>query len=502
MKRFTALALVLVMCASFVLTSCGGDKNGDDADNGNDTSVQNTGDEDIFAEYRSINLNGRTVKVSVSENVSEHGEGMPSSYLYIAGPDEDSPERVQSNVYHRNLEVAQMLNCKLEHIPVDLSYDNVASYVESMVNSNDTSISYYVNDQFGFLNLAQKGMLLDLQDPLNFDEYYFNFDGDEYYGEYMKGMMVGDRRYIVTGDYFIDTLRACHVLYFNKNIYTDKFGNFEDLYNLVLDGNWTLDKFNSIVDQAYTDADGDGLKNEADIYGLAGHTLNWKEPFLTFYYSTDAQVIDYDADNIPYINKDKLLRLSTVAEKLIPLDKSVGMWQTDVVEDTVSKFINGGTLFTMYQKIGDIEKGQMRDFDGMGLVPYPKLDENQTKHLTLVHDTAEVGAIPTIITGENASVASAVIQVMSVHSHKYLLNDYYETALKSRYVQDPYSAKMLDIVVDGIYAPFDLAYELVIGYGPVNAAIARGNDVTQSAFKSNEKRANKMLNDIIEAYIG
>ena len=86
-------------------------------------------------------------------------------------------------------------------------------------------------------------------------------------------------------------------------------------------------------------------------------------------------------------------------------------------------------------------------------------------------------------------VVSAVVQVMATHAHAYLLNDYYEVALKNKYAQDRTSAQMLDMVVAGISAPFEFAYELGFGdasylagisWNPVGDSITKGTDVTAS----------------------
>ena len=107
------------------------------------------------------------------------------------------------------------------------------------------------------------------------------------------------------------------------------------------------------------------------------------------------------------------------------------------------------------------------------------------------------------------TLVSAVVQVLAVHAHEHLLKDYYEVALKSKYAQDKYSAEMLDLVVAGITAPFEFAYELGFGsdsylgnitFGPVSDSISQGTDVTASSFATKTKVANKRIAKLIEAY--
>ena len=94
--------------------------------------------------------------------------------------------------------------------------------------------------------------------------------------------------------------------------------------------------------------------------------------------------------------------------------------------------------------------------DDIGLLPYPLLDETQDAYHTVVHDTAEVGAIP--LTAANYDMSSAVVQALNEATAESVTPTYYETALKIKYVRDNYSAQMIDIIHDGISGLFTLIY--------------------------------------------
>ncbi len=253
MKRnvLAILLAALLLTTSFV--ACGGGETTETQAAENTAAGENTAAEteaDLFAAYRNIDLGGRTVNISVSSNISEDGGGMPTSYPYIAGPEEMTGESVQDGVFQRNLAVEEMLNCKLQHEALDLNFDRVQPHIESLVLSGDAAVDYFINDQLGLLHCGLKGYLLDLADKSMFEEYYFDLESDIYYSEYMKQLSVGDKRFMITGDYFIDTMRAAHVLYLNKNIVNDLYGDADYVYNLVLDDDWTLAKMNEMITEA------------------------------------------------------------------------------------------------------------------------------------------------------------------------------------------------------------------------------------------------------------
>ncbi len=513
MKRNLLTILLAALLVAQTLTACGGGETNSETTGETAPSAETTAEAetDLFAAYRSIDLGGRTVNISVSDNVSENGAGMPSSYLYIAGPEEMTGESVQDSVFQRNMEVEEMLSCKLNHIAQDFNWDGVQPYVESMVMSGDTSIDYYVDDQLGLVKSALKGHMLDLADKSYFTNgYYFDFAGGAYYNDYMTQLAVGDKRFAMTGDYFIDTLRASHVLYLNKNIVTELYGDQDYVYKLVLDESWTLPKMNEMIAEAYQDTNGDGTADDGDRYGLTGHSKGWAMPYYAFYYSTDCKVVAYDDKGLPYIDEKSQEAISKMSELLIATDTSIGMYRTGSVADSLKKFVDGQAMITFFQKVGDMEQASIRDFDGMGVIPYPKMDESQDGYRTMVHDTGEIGAIPVTTVGDAASAVSAVVQVLSVHAHENLLEAYYEVALKSKYAQDAYTAQMLDLVVDGISSPFEFVYEFgfsttdsflnTISFQPVYESIGKGSDVSASTFQKLLPGAQTRLAELIEVY--
>lgn len=512
MKRNILAMLLAAMLLTPSFVSCGGGESTETQTAETAAAGENTTAEteaDLFAAYRNIDLGGRTVNISVSSNISENGGGMPTSYPYIAGPEEMTGESVQDSVFQRNMEVEEMLNCKLKHEALDKHFNEVQPHIENLVLSGDASVDYYVNDQLGLLHCGLKGYLLDLADKSNFEEYYFDLDSDVYYSEYMKQLSLANKRFIITGDYFIDTLRASHVLYLNKNIAEELYGDPNYVYNLVLDDTWTMSKMNEMIAEAYQDTNGDGSADANDRFGLTGHSSGWAYPYYAFYYSTDCKIISFASKGLPYIDENCQENLSKMAELLINTDSSIGIWKTTSVSDSLKKFVNGQAMLTFFQKVGDMEQSSIREFDGMGVIPYPKMNESQEIYRTLVHDTAEMGAVPVTTIGEAASAVSAVIQVLSTHAHEYLLEGYYEVALKSKYAQDAYTAQMLDLVVEGISAPFEFAYELGFGadsflntitFQPIADSITKGTDVTASTFATLLPGAQTGLEKLIGIY--
>ena len=505
-KWFSCVLAALILAAVFA--SCGEKQDaGNPANHQADPSesvpdaeeTEAETEDPLFGSLTSVDLGGETVRASVS---CGHADGIAvSSYEYIAGPEELTGESCQDYAYERNSFVENMLNCSLEYDAVDYWWDEVLPYVSQLFMSGETACSYLINDLLGLTWAAQQGYLLDTADRSNFDDYWFDFDSDAYYKDFMLPLCVGPKRFFISGDYFIDTLRSSHVMFLNKNLYADLFGDPNDIYNLVLDKRWTLDAFFEIEDAAYVDTNGNGKKDKEDTFGLTNNAQSVQANWM-LYYSTDAHIVDFDGEGNPSFAPNPLERISFVAERLIKINKTKAIWKTGNVPDTRKHFTEGHCVFALFQKIGDIEDDTVREMDGVGVIPCPLADETQDGYRTLVHTSAEVGAILGTVVGKQASAASAVIQVMAVHSHEYLRELYYETALKQKYAQDQMTSRMLDIVVDGIRAPFEYLYMDSYSFDIAAESIQAGKLVVASSYAKREESMRTALDNLIQKYNG
>ena len=78
-------------------------------------------------------------------------------------------------------------------------------------------------------------------------------------------------------------------------------GNPDDLYQLVIDGDWTYDKLMEYCGKLYVDLNGDGQKDLSDRFGLIVEYKAW----LTYMeYSGDFTRFVRGADGLPEMKYD------------------------------------------------------------------------------------------------------------------------------------------------------------------------------------------------------
>jgi len=494
-KSILALSLTAAFLAPS-LTACGGDTASADTTAQQAETTEVTTEKDVLESVKDIDLGGVTLNIDISINEGEWN----TSAKYVMGPEEETGESVSDLVYKRNRDIAEMLNCDVNWTKQDFHYEGVFPYIQKYVNAGENTIDMFINDQLGLLKAASNGMLFNVMDDSY--ESYFDFNTEGWYTDYMNQLSSSeDTAYVLVGDYFIDALRGSHVMYFNRNLLTEYFDNENEIYELVLSDEWTLDKLNYYVDSVYTDLNGSSEVDVDDLFGL------WPNSPVLLYYASDANLIHFDDSGMPYLN-DNYERATLLVDKMLKLYNSKGNLfahtknPTFTTADIMNRFVSDKLLFTYWLKVAGYENATLRDFDGIGIAPYPMLDETQDSYKTIVHDTVEIGAMPITVSLEKASAVSAYVQAMTLYSSEYLMPAYYETALKVKYAQDDYSSQILDIVTDSINSPFEFAFNSNLGgifTSGITESIKAMTNVYVSTIESKREAAQTSLNDLVEA---
>ena len=269
----------------------------------------------------------------------------------------------------------------------------------------------------------------------------------------------------------------------------------ENLYDVVRDGKWTLDKMREVSSLYYADLDGDTKAGQADQFGLL---LNSSNHFTGFIESLGVDIVDISGDDQKLVfgnahNTDVISKLSDM------------IYNTDGIY-----FDKKGEQETMYNSIfrdGNVllatgwfmHTDAFRDVNfGYGVLPYPKWDESQTDYATTVLTTYSVLTIPTDCADKER--AAAVCEALAYESWKSVTPAYFETALKVKYVADNDSAQMFDIIRDGVSFDFGYIYTL-----PMEGISDRFKDavgdksVWTTAYAKLESKAESNLTSLIDA---
>ena len=446
--------LIALLAASLGLGSFAGCASDDaeetTADTSADTVAVETEEPDPFADF---DYGGQSFRVYTSNHAAS--SSLASSNFLIEGPEELTGEAASDAALQRNAAVEELLNVKLEFTQVELGYDGVQNDVRTYIMAGADEYELIINDLYGLTGLTVEGMFYSADEGE-----YFDFTQPYWFGDFMKDIAFkeGDT-FMMAGDFIIDTLRTAHCLVYNKDLYTDLYGDGNELYEIVLNGEWTLDKMNELVSGAYVDINGNGIKDIGDTLGFGAHQ-DWG-PFIPFAIALGVEYMGRDDAGYPTLAMNNE-RTILMCDLMYDLWNSQGTGALTLFNNddahVLEQFSSGNMLIIGYQQLGSLESDALRASEHeIGIIPYPKLDAQQETYVTSAHDTSEIGLLPVTMPQDRLSFASAVLEVLSRESGKDVLPIYYESSLKIKYTRDAESAQMIDLIHDGLGNSFALA---------------------------------------------
>ncbi|NLZ36561.1 MAG: extracellular solute-binding protein [Clostridiales bacterium] len=413
---------------------------------------------------------------------------------FIMGAEEPSGDLVEDAVMERNEKVFERLNVNIKYNLTDTAYYEIGNVVNKFVMAGDSTYDYFTGAQFGLVQQATEGVFYNV-----FDLPYIDFDQPWWWNGYMDEISIGaDKRFFLVGDYFIDMLRGTRVLYFNKTLYENQLGNPDDLYNVALEGNWTLERMAELVKGMYRDLNGNTVFDEEDQYGFATYVTYSSSDAFAF--ATDIRMTERGDDGTMTFTMGTERQLKA-ADLINAVFWNEGSYISKIDTDKATPiFKNGNSLMLGNSSIGTSEI--FRDMeDDFGMVPYPKLDDTQENYRSLVHDTQNFGVVP--LCCAHPDETGAVLEAMSSETWKTLTPTYYETALKVKYVRDELSAQIIDIIHDSIATEFAFVYYASLS----NAGMIYRNLITNnssdfmSEWAKMQKSAEKALDKLNATYL-
>ena len=441
MKR----TLTLLLISALLLASCAGTPDETTADTA-DTAVQT--EAETIDPLAGIDFGGKTLRVSSSIDTSDS----TNAHALIAGSGELNGEIVNDAVFQRNQTVMELLNIEMEFIEAEWTYGNLYEELEKLVLSGDCGFEVIINDMQGLSKAIRSGYMRNVADTdiLNLDAGYWYKDA------ILDLEVIPGNYYFLMGDAFTDCLSSVHVLYYNKDIITNVYGDSGHVQDIVLGGDWTVDRLQEVMADVAVDTDGDGTLQEGDQMGFAmlgpwGPSLPILTGFaLDIYQRTDTGMV-------LTINNERSVTALKELYSLYAGDYSVSQLKDHSNAGLRNLFANQLTTFVCYLRLGDL--ANMREYEfTVGLSPYPKLDDTQESYISSMHNTTEVGGIVTTTPESEMDFLFTCIEAMGREAAKTVIPAYYEEALKVKYVNGEEDAAMIDLIHDNIASPSTLIF--------------------------------------------
>lgn len=408
---------------------------------------------------------------------------------------------VNDAIYRRNEKVQQQLGVTFESIKITGDNYVISNELRNAAKNGETYFDIIANSTYSTIMYTGENILFDLTECEYLDL------GAIYWSQgFNESASVGDAQYLATGAIALSLFRYMFVTFYNKQ--TLESAQYENLYDVVDDGRWTLDYQIKLCRDLYKDSDGSGTVNEGDQVGFATSTVLYIDPYWS---SCDVRIISKNEDNHPVYDLDTE-KLSAVVDKLIELCHHSNAWFDNSSGDNgkqtaLGDLFGNGTSATTTMRLCSVETPQFISMEAeYGVIPVPKFNDEQKNYYTYLHDQFTSFGITSVHAKdtEKTDMLGAVLEAMALESYKTVVPAYYDTALKGRYLEDSESWRMLDMIYEHVKIDAGVLYTKSLDsiHQAPRDMVKNGTNYVASSYKAKgtliEKRLlPKLLGDIL-----
>ncbi len=490
MKRFFGFLLTLLSLSLTIIlvTGCAGIDSGSTVSSVTTAAPNVETTENTVVNWDSAGLpvedfEGRGFNILYSGTITE---GQTWRFVDV---DDISGEILNDAIYQRNNKIEEIYNISIAAI----YSGGFQNDLKKSVNAADMAYDSAFGPANTLISLSQTGHLINWNTLP-----YVDLEAQWWDKSVVDGLSVFDKLYMCTGDISPLTNIRVFSLVFNKDLCRDLALDLP--YQYVLDGNWTIDVFSEYIANVNRDVNGDSIMDYEDVWGYFSQDGNT----FMMYFSGGGRVVEISKEGSPELvfNNDKYINLAVKALE-VSFDKNKTLMANAYVAKNggqwsaaSSWFAAGGSLMrsSVFEPVPRDYRAMDTDF---GILPYPKLDENQETYYTLPESTSMMFCVPMTADTEFTGL---ILESLAAESVSSVTHAFYEVSLKGKTVRDDESEAMLDIIFSN--KVFDIGYFLNLASftDALTSLEKQSSTDVASKYGSIMANAQKQLDKFIEDY--
>lgn len=438
LSRITALILALLILIPAVACS---DADPGGADVTTDAVTDNTAETDSLDSRKSIEDNLPEADFEGAEYVILVQE----TQEYDAGIEELTGEVLDDEVFNRNQRTGDRFNITITHLnggEAGAMSQKINKSVKAGDDAYDLCMAHVIQTGTDITN----GIFYDWMEIPYVDI------TQPWYPQYAaEASTVNGKLCALVSDAALSSVIHTYTVYFNKNIAADYNIDAAEVYETVRSGRWTIDAMSEYIKPVYSDLNGNGIEDEADLYG--NKTLLFYS--FNFIWAFENPIVEIKDDEIKLVlNTEKTVNiLDRLYDFYYTQD---GVFLTEYVKSK-EMFAAGQSLFLMCHFLPAMEELRSMEQD-YGIIPFPKWNEEQTSYKTTVDGCFDVLVVPVTVPGEEIDKTGIITEALSADSWKHVLPVFYDVALKVKGTRDEESVEMIDIILNGRVVDFSWIY--------------------------------------------
>ena len=400
---------------------------------------------------------------------------------------------INDAVFMRNKKIEEKYNIEITEIVVE--HPQVTSLTQKAVRAGDDIYDVVCPHIMELAGLAQAGNLADVFQTPNLDLTKPWWDQGT-----IRDLSIINKLFILQGDLLVLDNDAMEAMIFHKGLWQDHA--LENLYDIVKRGEWTFDKLIEMSKGVAQDLNGDGkMYIKDDRFGC----ITQADTNVSFFVSGGEKVCAKDDKDYPIVTfgSERGYRITDyISELMLDEDNVVHLHryesQFPIYDEQVKMMEENRALFSWIRmRIVERLRGMEMDF---GILPLPKLDKNQEKHITHMNPHTGAGiSIP--VTAGDFDRTGMILEDLAAESRYTLQPAYYEINLKGKYARDDDSYEMLEIILAN--TAHDIGYVYDFGGFATTIMLRHGQNKKAdyaSQFEKMEPRMTTAIEKVVEAY--
>ncbi len=478
--RTLSLTLVMLMMLA-ALASCNfGNTDDGDGDKTDPNNLRYNGEE--------INILGR-LKTSDMEEYFEN-------YDDVAG------HTVNEAIYNRNVYTTDSLNITTTYKAT--SDEKAVSDATISHQAGGTYDIYCIYSLYA-ATLTVQGLYTNLK------QYEFMDTTQPWYPKKLvEDATIQGKLYFISGDISTSNIFMSSLIYYNKDIYTDKqvgtklkaTYNYDSIYDLVRDGKWTYGRMFTLSKGIYYDSDNSKSKTKLDTFGFATYNTLYDN----FYYGAGLTTITSTADGLKmsdgFKNTDKISNILTAVNNFLVTND--GFTSGESHADARTAFAEKRVLF--YLAPATHAYTTFRTISGLtyGVLPVPMYEDNQESgyQACLSNPYSMYGVASASNTPE---IAAAYLHVLGKYSYEITRPVFFDETMKLKYAENVDDSEMWDLVIDSQSYDLGKVFCEQIGDGAPTVnnfrdCIKQGTNDWNGKLTANRKAINTSLASLNEQF--
>ena len=482
MKIRLITTVLLVFIIGTVFVSCADTTT--DSTNTSNVSGSDTKPADTdLSPFSPVDLGGRDINILCRAPYS--GYLNPYREIHI---EEMSSIAIEATVYKRNQIIENKYNCNIVGIEVE-AQSQILTMVQNDIDSGAHEYDYIMPNILIGIKLATSGYLYDLADVPNID-----LSKPWWMGNIIEATSIQNINYFCPNDANIAAMNTVGITHFNKKLAQDYGINPNDLYKLVENGKWTLDKMKEYASNVYEDLNGNNKYDDADVYGLGINSYTWQP----FFYGSGSLLIQKDDSDIPVLKATEENNLN-ILTRIVELANQSSYVYYIPSGNHIQKFSQNQILFWVEAIYGVPTLREMEaDF---GILPMPKYQEEQDGYYSTIHvNHSSTTAVP-LGQDNDLETIGMIIEDMACYSYQHIRPTFFDNMLGGQLVRDEESTKMLDFVYENVVIDLALVFSSSITIDSImRNALTNNSNTFASTFAKNENVYKTAINNIVDSF--